>query len=169
MLKIVKSLSDLDIEKLLVLYHEDMILLGQEHFFNHSPFDMIRAAEDSFITYLREDFFKQKDSLYAIWNVQDEYKAALRLQQYNDGLMLDALMTATEERRKGYAINLLSAVQEYLSSMSYGVLYSHIDKRNIASLELHKKCGFRCLRDSARYLDGTVTHNSLTMQYLIKK
>ena len=44
-------------------------------------------------------------------------------------------------------------------------MYSHIDKKNIPSFELHKNCGFRLISDSARYIDGTVTQNSYTMCY----
>ena len=56
-----------------------------------------------------------------------------------------------------------------LTEQGYKVVYSHIEKRNTPSVELHLKCGFQFYRDYAKYLDGTVTHNSCTMYILLKK
>ncbi len=41
-------------------------------------------------------------------------------------------------------------------------IYSHIARDNIASVRLHRSCGFEKLLDHAVYVDGSVTHNCCT-------
>ena len=100
-----------------------------------------------------------------MWVVDGSYKSALRIEPYRDGLLLHALETAPEARGQGCAYALIGATMEYLQSLNFKTVYSHIDKRNKASLRLHEKCGFLPFSDSAVYLDGTVTQNSCTMIY----
>ena len=148
MLKLVYSMADLDTEQLLEVYKEQEI------------------DEIDFLSYLREDFFRQKDAFYALWFIDGRYKAALRIEPYaDDGLLLTALSTASESRRCGYASALVTQVLEHLHSTPYMILYSHIDKKNVPSLKLHQKCGFQLFSDSAKYIDGTVTQKSCTMCY----
>ena len=149
MLKIIRSLSDLDTEQLLEVCKEDNL-----------------DAED-LLSYLYDDFFRQKDAFYAVWAPQGQYKAALRIEPYADGLLLEALSTAPNERRKGYGYMLVAEVLQFLSTLPYKVVYSHISKKNVPSLELHKKCGFQLFSDSAKYIDGTVTQKSCTMCYYL--
>ena len=151
MLKLIHSMSDLDSEQLLAIYRE------------HS------WDELDFLSYLREDFFQQPFAVYAVWMEGSAYKSAVRLEQCGDGLLLHSLETAPNERKRGYAYNLLTHFLDYLRTTNYKVIYSHIDKCNRASLMLHKKCEFEMYSDSARYIDGTVTQNSYTMCYFLKK
>ena len=147
MLKLIYSMADLDAEQLLELYKE---------------WDL---DEEDYLDFLRNDFFHQKDSFFAVWASQGQYKAALRIEPYRDGLLIASLSTVSGERRKGYGYLLVTEVIKHLSILPYKVVYSHINKKNVPSLELHKKCGFRLYSDSARYIDGTVTQNSCTMCY----
>ena len=149
MLKIFSSAVDLDIEQLLSVYEE---------------WDLDRLE---FLNYLFDEFFRQKDSFVAVWAPQGRYKAALRIEPYDDGVLLEALSTAPDARRKGYGYKLVTEVQKYLSNLQYSLIYSHIHKKNIPSMELHKKCGFQIFSDSASYIDGTVTQNSFTMCYYL--
>lgn len=165
MLKIVTRIAELNLEDFLEVYREDILANGVRLFPNLSGAELLRKSEDSFISYLREDFFQQKDAFYALWVVDGHYKAVLRMEPYNDGLLLEALSTVPGERRKGYAYMLVTQVQTYLSALPYKVIYSHINKNNIHSLLLHKKCGFQMVSDFARYIDGTVTQKSCTMCY----
>ena len=151
MLKLIHSMSELDSEQLLAIY--------KEHAWD----------EQEFLSYLREDFFLQSDAVYAIWVEGAEYKAALRAERHNDGLLLHSLETTPGERRKGYAHSLITHFLDYLQMLDCMAVYSHVDKRNRASIALHKKCGFQLYSDSAKYLDGTVTQNSCTMCYYLKK
>jgi len=147
MLKLIYSMPELDTEQLLAVYKEQ----GWE--------------EKEILSYLREVFFRQSGAFYAVWIEDRKYKSAVRFGPYRDGLLLHSLETAPDERRKGYAKQLVTESLRYLHTTEYKVVYSHIDKRNKASLVLHKKCGFRIVSDSATYLDGTVTQNACTSSY----
>ena len=149
MLKLVYSMADLDTEQLLEVY--------KEHAWD----------ELDFLSYLREDFFCQPDAVYAVWEENSEYKSAVRLERCRDGVLLHSLETAPGERRKGYAYNLLIHFLDILRTMGYQTIYSHIEKHNIASIALHKKCGFKIISDTAVYLSGTVTQRSCTMCYYL--
>ena len=82
------------------------------------------------------------------------------MEPYEDGLLLSALETAPKHRGKGYATVL---VREVLNQLEGTAVYSHISLRNRGSLQVHRKCGFRKLLDHARYLDGSVHTDSVTM------
>ena len=146
MLKLIHSMAELDSEQLLAVYME------------HS------WDEFDFLSYLREDFFRQPDAVYAVWEEASEYKSAVRLECCRDGFLLHSLETAPTARRKGFAYNLIIHFLDVLRTMGYQTVYSHIEKQNKASLELHKKCGFEIIADSATYLDGTVSQYSYTMR-----
>lgn len=145
MLKLIYSMSELDTEQLLNIYKEQNI------------------DETEFLSYLREDFFRQKGAFYAVWIEDYAYRAAVRFCPYKNGLLLHSLETAPDDRRKGYASSLLLESLQHLQVSDCKTVYSHIEKRNIASLSLHKKCGFTIISDSATYLDGTVTQYSSTL------
>ena len=149
MLKLIFSMAELDAEQLLDIYK------GQ------------KIDEEDFLNYLRTDFFCQRDAFCALWKADRRYVAALRIEPYADGLLLESLSTAPENRRQGYAFMLVTKVLEYLKTSPYRVLYVHIDKKNPPSLSLHKKCGFTMFSDSAKYIDGTVTQKSCTMCYYL--
>lgn len=152
MLKVIKSISELDLEQLLSVY---------------SGSNQNLKAEISFLSYLREDFFQQKDACYCFWVADNIYKSALRLEPYRDGLLLQALETEPTARKMGYGCLLLKSVLEYITETKYKCIYSHVDKHNIASLKLHRKCGFQTVADSAALLDGTVTTNAYTLCYYL--
>ena len=146
MLKLIKSMAQLDAEQLLAVYKEQ-------------DWD-----EDAMLSYLREDFFRQDGAFYAVWIVEDVYKAAVRFCPYKDGFLLHSLETVPADRRKGYAYALLTHSLSRLRAMDCNVVYSHIEKRNKSSIALHRKCGFEMISDSATYLDGTVTQYSSTFR-----
>ena len=150
MLKIIKSMSELQEEQLLSVYSGSIT----------------NAKEVCYLVdYLREDFFRHKDACCCVWSEESVYKSALRLEPYRDGLLLQALETVPDARKKGYGFLLVKAVLEYCNRTEYKCVYSHVDKRNDASLNLHRKCGFQKVADSAILLDGTVTANYYTLCY----
>ena len=121
--------------------------------------EQIFQAEQSFYQYLDKSFFCVPGAVYAIWEEQGRYISALRLEPYEDGLLLTALETAPEYRQKGYATQLIQAVQAQFPEK----IYSHVSKHNRASLRVHEKCGFRRVLEYARYLDGSVARNAVTL------
>ncbi len=113
--------------------------------------------------YLLNVFFQTSGAILALWEQEGRYVSGLRLEPYRDGLLLAGLLTAPDQRRKGHARQLIQAVQEKLGAG--GKLYSHVDKKNAASLAVHQKCGFRIIKDCARYLDGSVDLKCCTLLY----
>ncbi len=152
MLKIINAMSELNIDQILSVYAE-----------NFCRNERVKRSEDDFLSYLREDFFRQRDGFCAVWVADGVYQSALRLEPYRDGLLLTALETAPNARRRGYATKLVAEMLHDLQSRGCKAVYSHVDKRNRASLKVHNKCGFRQISDSAVYLDGTITQNSCTL------
>lgn len=165
MLLIASSVSQLNTEALMAVYQEGNEENARRFFPGLSPDIQLCKAEDGFIDYLRNDFFQTKGAFYAVWVCGETYTAALRMEPFKDGLLLEALETKPDMRRKGYAYSLIAAVLEYVPTLGYKKVYSHINKRNTASLRVHEKAGFRRISDSARYIDGTVTQNSYTLCY----
>ena len=169
MLKIIHSMKHLRFSELIQVYHETNICNGKEFYPNLTELEQIRNAEDDFYQYLQSVFFKQDDSYYAVWEEEGCYLSALRIEPYSDGLLLCGLETIPTVRHRGYASSLILAVQTYLQQQGSGRIYSHISKRNIPSLAVHKKYGFQIVKDHAVYSDGSVAYNSYTMLYEYEK
>ena len=105
-------------------------------------------------------FLDEPGACLSVWETQGNAVAALRTEPYMDGYLISCLETAPECRRKGYAEKLVTA----LFSVQPGVYYAHVDKRNKASLAIHKKLGFTVISDHAVHVDGSVFSNSYTMK-----
>lgn len=122
-------------------------------------------AEQDFYAYLL-DFFADPDAMYAVWAPEGRYAAALRIERYRDGYLITGLETMPEMRRKGNAGKLIGAVLNYLSRQGSIKVYSHVDKRNAASIAVHIACGFERILEYAVYLDGSVLPTSCTLCYM---
>ena len=157
MLLIMKRLEELDFSALMDVYMEGNLEKAEEY----GDGGLLRA-EWEFRDYLREDFFRQRNAFYAVWEEKGKYVSALRLEPHKDGWLLEALETAPDRRRKGYAKMLIGAVLEL---MGQTIVYSHVSKRNEASLRTHYACGFRKHLDYVVYLDGSVSRRAVTLKY----
>lgn len=153
MLILIKHLRQLRFGELMEVYGESVAANGGEFYPNLSANEQIIQAQQDFYAYLQKDFFCKEGDLYCIWEENGSYICALRLEQYQDGLLLEALETRPEYRRKGYAEKLIRAVQHQYCDQK---IYSHISHNNIPSLSVHRKCGFEKILDHARYVDGSV-------------
>lgn len=162
MLYIAKVLRDLNFGALMEVYREGNLENAQEFWPELPQGQGILRAEQEFYQYLREDFFSTDGAVYALWQENEKYISALRLEPYRDGLLLEALETAPEYRRRGYAGRLILAV---LSQLQPKKVYSHVSKQNTASLSVHEKCGFQRILDYAVYIDGSVNQRAVTMCY----
>ena len=165
MLKIFKSMGQLRFSELLDVYAESNALNGLEQYPNLSRTLQMLEAEQNFYQYLKDIFFRQADSFYAVWENEGRYVAALRIEPYEDGFLLCGLETAPDARRQGYASVLILAVQKHLSQERKCKIYSHISKKNGPSLEVHKRCGFKIILNHALYSDGSVLHNHYTLLF----
>lgn len=119
-------------------------------------------AEQNFYQYLRQSFFRTPGGAYLIWADQERYVSALRMEPYQDGLLLEALETAPGCRRRGYGEQLLRAALDWAGEQK---VYSHVRRNNAASMALHRKCGFQTLLDYAVYIDGSVDRRADTLIY----
>lgn len=160
MLEIVRSMGALDFEELMAVYRESNAENAQEQ---DIP---IAQVEQNFADYLREDFFRQKGAFYCLWKVNGRTVSALRLEPFGDGLLLEALETMPEQRRRGYGKALILAVLDHVRSGDKKPVYSHVWKRNHASLALHTACGFTQMLDYARLIDGSVNTSYVTLKCL---
>lgn len=160
MLIIAKRLGELSFPRLMEIYVEGNRENGAERYPEEPEMRQLALAEADFRQYLAEDFFRQKGAFYAIWEENGRYVSALRLEPYRDGLLLEALETAPDQRRKGYAATLIQAVQ---CLPGVEKVYSHVSKRNAPSQATHKKCDFRQVSDQATYIDGSVNSRAVTL------
>lgn len=164
MLKIASDIRDVNLIKLADVYQESNLMTGKLT----CPIDDLNAqilyGEEQFYDYTMF-FLESPESYYCIWMENEQYVSALRLEAYADGYLLNGLETAPEHRRKGYAERLITCVLEHFLAAKSSKIYSHIDKKNAASLQLHLKCGFLIIADSARFLDGSVRGDSYTLLY----
>lgn len=163
MLLLFRSLKDLDFSQLMDVYGESNEENARMFFPREEESQRIILAQQQFYLFLREVFFKTKEAFYAVWMSEGRYKAALRVEPFCDGVLLEALETAPEERRKGYAKELLCAVMRTLADCQTKKLYSHVSRSNTPSMRLHEACGFREVLDYAVYIDGSVSRNACTL------
>lgn len=161
MLILAKKLHQLNFEKLMQVYAESNRENAELMYPDFSAQQGILQAEQSFWEYLAGSFFPVTGAVYAIWAEGECYMSALRLEPYEDGLLLEALETAPEYRRKGYAEKLIREVQVQFPQR----IYSHVSKKNTPSLMVHQKCGFVQVLDYAKYIDGSVVRNAVTLRY----
>ena len=166
MLRIIRSMSALDIAQIMTVYKESNRSNGRENYPHLSENLQLLQAEQDFYAYLGE-FLSDEGSFYAVWAPEGCYTAALRLERYCDGLLLTALETAPEARRRGNASALVQAVLVYLAEHGRTKVYSHVSKGNPASIAVHTSCGFEKIHEYAVYIDGSVFHNCCTFCYSI--
>ena len=160
MLITAKNLRDLSFGKLMEVYADENRKNGKMLWPDEPEYRAIALAEQDFYHYLQQVFFRTAGTCYQIWELDGKYVSALRLEPYRDGLLLTALETAPAYRGRGYAAMLVKAALQSAAGMN---VYSHVDKRNIASLRTHTKCGFSQVLDYAHYTDGSVDDRCCTL------
>ena len=158
MLILAQKLSQLQFSKLMAVYAQGNLENAREFWPELSESEQMLRAEQAFYQYLQEDFFKTTGAVYALWVEGDIYVSALRLEPYRDGLLLEALETAPDKRGRGYAKKLVAAAISGAEKV-----YSHVGKRNFASLRVHEACGFKRISEQAVYIDGSVNSHCCTM------
>lgn len=162
MLLIFDQLRQLDFSLLMAVYEESNRENGAEFYHNLPEGQQLLEVEQDFYNYLRTGFFTETADRYCIWQENGMYVSALRLQCYQDGLLLEALETHPQYRRQGYAKQLILAA---LETVECGKVYVHISRRNRASIATHICCGFRKILDYGIYADGSVNHYTDTYLY----
>ena len=161
MLICVRTFQELDFDALMQVYQEGNRENGEDLYPEETPERQLELALRDFENYLRHDFFSNKDARYWIWSEDGVYLSALRLEPYEDGLLLEALETHPEYRCRGYAKKLICAVMKQLPAGTR--VYSNISKRNTPSLVTHRACGFYKLLDYSVGTDGEQYDHQVTM------
>lgn len=164
MLILARSLKELRFGELMEIYAGSNRETAARRYGDSDGF-ALQEVEDDFRQYLWEVFFRTPGAVYALWEEDGRYVSALRLEPYRDGLILSALETSPEERGRGYATQLIQNVQSVIRNLRTNVLYSHVNKRNRISLNIHIRCGFCVISNYATYLDGSVDDRSYTLLY----
>lgn len=159
MLHIARSLRQLQFSQLMEVYIEGNLEKVEEGL-------SLLEAEQDFYQYLRDVFFPTPGALYCVWIEGGTYVSALRLEPYQDGWLMEAVETAPQHRRRGYARKLIHSV---IQTPEFTKIYSHIHRDNTASLCLHEACGFRKWLDYGVYIDGSVNHRTLTYCFESRK
>ena len=159
MLYIAHRLGELNFRQLMDVYEEGNLENAAEFYPRAPQNQWLLLAEQAFHQYLKECFFPTEGARYCLWIVEGRYVSALRLEPYKDGLLLEALETHPKERRKGYAAALMKAV---LAKYPDRKIYSHVGKKNIASIKTHESCGFHRILEHAVYADGSVLQSCCT-------
>ncbi len=164
MLKVARSLRELNFSQLMEVYAESNRENGEEFYPQLSGGERLLQAEQDFYEYLRNSFFRTEGAYYALWVEKETCVSALRIEPYKDGVLLEALETAPDHRRKGYAKQLIQAVLNGEKKV-----YSHVGKRNIASLKVHEACGFQRISEQAVYIDCSVNAKCCTLCFAVDK
>lgn len=162
MLLVCTNLSQLNWSELMAVYAEGVEENGQDFYPDLPKGQQLLRAEQDFYTYLKQDFFRCQQERYCIWEENGAYVSALRLHPFEDGLLIEALETRLGYRQKGYATLLIRAV---LAEIGQQKVYSHISRRNRASIATHQKCGFHKFLDYAHYDEGEINTKCDTYRY----
>ncbi len=164
----IDSYGVLDERKLMDLYVEGNLENAEE--LDPEGTDRSKAlkrAEAEFLHFLKTDFFQRAGNEYWILEENGLWVSALRASRIQDGFYyLEALETRPDCRRRGYGEALLTEVLAHLAELGPFRLCDCIHKKNLPSLELHKKCGFRIVSEAGLcYLNGTVNDRAYGMEY----
>ena len=162
MLILATALHQLKFGELMQVYQEGNRENGQDLYPKLPENVQLLQAEQDFYAYLRDGFFDRPGDRYCIWEENGHYVSALRLQQYQDGLLLEALETHPDYRCRGYAKGLIRAVLEIVATAK---VYSHISPRNKPSIAVHTACGFHKILNYSVYADGSSNSNCDTYLY----
>lgn len=166
-MRVIKNMRELNFGALMEVYKDNPEIYGIAD-------GTDRNAENSFQTqqmfyhYLRDVFFRDPRAFYAVWDAERGYLAALRIEPYRDGVLIEALETAPEARGTGVASALLKALLVECRKLQFGKIYAHIRKDNAISLHLHQKCGFSIISESAVLVDGSFSSEYYTLRSIVE-
>lgn len=171
MLRRLETFARVDGRRLMDIYREDNI--ENTDYFYPDMKDKAQAlarVEQDFLHYLETDFFSKPGN--ACWVLEENgvWVSALRLSEIAPGdYCLEALSTHPDFRRQGCAARLLEAVLAELKKEGPFRLRDCVGKKNVPSLGVHEKCGFRiAAQDGTDCLSGEVNERCYGMEYVWK-
>ena len=168
MLRRLDAFPQVDGRKLMDIYREGNV--ENAAYFYPDMEDKVQAlerAEREFLHYLETDFFAKPGNVYWVLEEDGVWVSALRLSEIAPGdYYLEALETHPGFRRRGCGAKLLTAVLEELKPQGPFRLRDCVGKKNVPSLGVHEKCGFRiAAQDGLNCLSGEVNDRCYGMEY----
>ena len=167
MLKVIKSVRELNFGALLEVYRDNPDISGASEGAGKNAENCFRTQQ-MFYQYLREIFFHDPRSFYAVWDTENGYMAALRVEPYRDGMLIEALETAPEVRGAGIASALLKTLLTECDGLGLKKIYAHVHKNNRISFHVHQKCGFSVIAESAVLVDGSFSSSYYTLLFIVE-
>lgn len=102
--------------------------------------EAMKQEETYFVEKFLGKFMSKNENSYYVLEENGVWVSALRLTKLDGYFYMEALETAPDYRKKGYAEKLICEVIKQLGESA--VIRSNVRKTNVASLATHKKCGF---------------------------
>lgn len=168
MLLKITSCADLDSRKLMDIYSESNTENAEDFYPEETDRAVaLRKAEDGYLSFLKDEFFKWAKATYWIWDEAGLWVSAVRICEIRDGLYyLEALETHPAQRKKGYGSRLLSSVLSAMKEDGPFRLCDCVSKKNVASLKTHEKCGFRIVSENGyNYLYDETDEHDFGLEY----
>lgn len=169
MLRQINSFSDIDCRKLMDIYAESNYE-NTDYFYPETEDKAcaVKKVEEGFLLYLESEFFSCLGHSYWILQEGDVWVSALRLYRLKPRFYyLEALETHPEYRKKGMASQLINEVICELKKQGSFKICDCVDKKNTASLQTHKKCGFKIVSDEGYdYLNEEADSRDYGLEYV---
>ena len=159
MVRIVRKAEQLDYWQTMLVYEESNRIAAMK-FGNRDRNEALIMAEQEFYAYLMDVFFETPGAFIAMWEDVGRIVSIVRVEPFEDGMLVAGLETAAEYRGRGCASALLRDVVAQLDCP----IYSHVHKQNAGSLRVHDKCGFKIIDDSCILLNGVKSCEYYTLR-----
>ena len=165
-----ESLEEMDFPKLMQVYREGNIQTIPYFFPDETDLERgLRGVEEKFYEYFQTDFFAQPGRRYYVLADGDQWVSAVRLfpvPEQPGAWHAEALATAPDCRRRGYAKHLFWLIFQDLGAEGPFILTDTVRRDNAASLALHAACGFeRFQNEAVCALNGKRIPNRYGMRY----
>lgn len=157
----VTSIGQIPYSRLMELYSQDLQENARRDYPARSFSEALFAAEQDFYTYMADVFFQTPGARFFALLSCEQWVSCLRLEPYADGYLICGITTDPGCKRKGYASSLLNSVLSQVDAR----VYSHVEKHNLVSIQLHEKCGFVRNQEWAEMLNGEILHNFCSFYY----
>lgn len=146
-------LEDLDFPKLMEIYREGNLRTIPFFFPDETdPERGLRGVEEKFYEYYQTDFYAAPGRRSYVLADGDRWVSALRLfpvPGQKGAWHAEALATAADCRRRGYAKRLFELLFRALGAEGPFVVTNSVNRDNAASLALHEAAGFQLTQDPA--------------------
>ena len=168
----IKKYDAVDERKLMDLYYEDN-LMNIKWFCPEvtNKEEAIKLIEKDYLFFLKSEFFKRDNVSLWVLIHEDVWVSALRLYKISDNeYFIEALATHPYYRHQGFASKLIIGIINELKKNGSFTIYSEANKKNIASIKTHQKCGFEIVSDKGYdYIFNEYSDNDYSLKYTYKK